>query len=95
MLHHKPLESFLEHRNVEIHQQADSKSAELQVAQELRFMYGHQSFYRLEFHDQFLLDDYVQPVTKLQMDALACTGIGTCRRNKMLACCNSKQRHAS
>jgi hypothetical protein len=54
------VKAFYEHRNVEIHEQADTTATRLQVGQDLRLMNSLEAPYRFDLNDDRVFDQQVE-----------------------------------
>jgi hypothetical protein len=66
---HAPTDTILEHGHVEVIQEPNVPTAQLEVTHQLRFVEGQKALDGLELHDHLVLHYQVQAVATLERDA--------------------------
>jgi hypothetical protein len=67
---HKPPDALLEQRDVEVHQETETTSGQLHIGQDLSFMDARQRIDGLDFDDYEILDDQVDAISRVELDAV-------------------------
>jgi hypothetical protein len=73
-LHYKAADAVLEAQDVEVEKQANVITAHPEVCQDLGFMHWQQVFDRLDFEDEFLLNDDIGPKSGLKRNTFVNDG---------------------